>query len=121
MYEYVAELVRVVDGDTVELKVTKEIDFGFYVKMSQTYQSKFRLYGIDTPEIYGSSQEDRSRGLLAKERLEHLLIGKIRVITYKADKYGRWLVDLYVINLDGVEIFVNQELIKEGLAIAYKP
>jgi hypothetical protein len=42
MYEYEAEIVRWVDGDTVDLRVS--LGFGI------TRADRFRLYGIDTPE-----------------------------------------------------------------------
>ncbi len=120
-YEYVAEVVRVIDGDTVVLKVTKEIDFGFYVKLSQSYQSSFRLYGLNTPEIYGVTLEEKAKGEAAKAELERLLaLGPVRAVTYKADKYGRFLVDLYVKLEDGLELFINTELIINGFAVPYK-
>lgn len=119
-YEYTAEVIRVIDGDTVELIVSKELDFGFYVKMSQTYRSSFRLYGIDAPEIRGVSLEEKQKGEAAKVELARLLsLGTVRAVTYKADKYGRFLVDLYVKLEDGSEIFINQELITKGFVTAY--
>lgn len=42
MYEYDAELVRVIDGDTFVL----DVDLGFYVRTRQ----HIRLAGIDCPE-----------------------------------------------------------------------
>ena len=43
MYEYRAKLLRVIDGDTVDV----DIDLGFGVWM---HKERIRLYGIDTPE-----------------------------------------------------------------------
>ena len=70
-YTYNATVVRVVDGDTVILKV----DFGFRVFA----ESPFRLWGINCPEM--STPE----GKLAKKRAEELLpVGKeILAKTYK--------------------------------------
>ncbi|MHC1610385.1 MAG: thermonuclease family protein [Candidatus Methanospirareceae archaeon] len=48
-YIYKAKLERVVDGDTVDLIV----DVGFYISVHQ----RFRLKGIDTPEIFGVSKD----------------------------------------------------------------
>lgn len=45
MYEYRAEVLRVVDGDTLDLR----IDLGFKIDV----RIRVRLYGIDTPETYG--------------------------------------------------------------------
>ena len=58
MYEYNCKMVRVVDGDTVDV----DIDLGFGVWMRN---QRIRMYGIDTPEsrtsdpiekIYGKAQ-----------------------------------------------------------------
>ena len=43
MYEYRVNILRVVDGDTVDV----DIDLGFGVWM---HKERVRLYGIDTPE-----------------------------------------------------------------------
>ena len=110
-YEYDAEVVRVIDGDTVRLRVTRDFDFGFYVKERKTYEGNFRLLGINAPELYGQVTDF---GLKSKNRLIELLAGKaVKAITYKPDKYGRWLVELFV---DGINI--NQQLVTEGFAIA---
>ncbi|GAG20500.1 unnamed protein product, partial [marine sediment metagenome] len=45
MYTYRAKLDRVVDGDTVDLFV----DLGFNICI----KDRFRLLGIDTPELRG--------------------------------------------------------------------
>ena len=42
MYEYNAKVTHVVDGDTMDLA----IDLGFDI----VYNSRIRLYGINTPE-----------------------------------------------------------------------
>ena len=47
-YEYECELVRVIDGDTVKLRV----DCGFNV----TFTDNFRLHGINAPEMRGSDK-----------------------------------------------------------------
>ena len=43
MYEYNCKMVRVVDGDTVDV----DIDLGFGIWMRN---QRIRMYGIDTPE-----------------------------------------------------------------------
>ena len=63
LYEYEAEVSRVVDGDTVYLTLTKEfsleVDFGFNIKdtviLRKTARIDFRLLGINTPEVHGSA------------------------------------------------------------------
>ena len=103
-YEHVV-VVRVLDGDTLEL----HIDMG----NETVWQSKFRLYGIDTPEMHGP---ERAKAEQAQARLEALLrLGVQEVETLKADKYGRYLVNITL--TDGRN--VSQILISEGLGKPY--
>jgi micrococcal nuclease len=109
-YDHV-ELVRVIDGDTVELA----IDMGNSIK----WQGKFRLYGIDTPEMHGATaQAGQSARAALTEMLRSLVgltVGGIDYVeTYKPDKYGRWLVTIVCggKNLSG-------ELVARGLAKQY--
>ena len=89
IYIYKAELVRVVDGDTVDLI----IDLGF----DTSRKERFRLYGIDAPEM------NTAEGKAAKKWLEDALmpleavcIQTIQLETKaKRDKYGRFLAVLY--------------------------
>jgi micrococcal nuclease len=112
IYEYNARLTRVVDGDTVWL----DVDLGFGVHTN----ADFRLFGIDTPEVIGTT---RVAGLAAKVELERLLaLGRLRIETHKgdeSDKYGRWLADLYVMAEHDCELHVNALLVSQGFAKAY--
>ena len=110
LYEYKAELVRVVDGDTVDLAV----DLGF----RHRFTDRFRLYGINTPE------RGEKGWSAANEHLTSLLAyrGKpigLRTHIDKRDKYGRWLAELYVTLTDGTILFVNQDMIDRGYAVRY--
>jgi micrococcal nuclease len=89
IYIYKAELIRVVDGDTVDLI----IDLGFDTQRKE----RFRLYGVDAPEM------NTAEGKEAKAWLIGILgpYGAIYVQTLqlstkaKRDKYGRFLAVLY--------------------------
>lgn len=124
-YEYEAEVSKVVDGDTVYLVLTKEfsleVDFGFNIRdtvvLKKTAMINFRLLGINTPEIHG---EQKSAGLLAKVELERLLgLGRLRVMSTKPDKYGRYLATIFVKPPGAKEINVNDALVSGGFAKAY--
>jgi len=69
---YNAEVLRVVDGDTFELK----IDLGFKI----VHENTFRLYGVNTPETRG---KERPQGLKVKEYVKNL-IEMIRKDCFKA-------------------------------------
>ncbi len=103
-YDHV-DLVRVVDGDTVELC----IDMGNAIR----WQGKFRLYGIDTPEMHGTTAQ---AGQAARVAVIEILTasGIDYAETHKPDKYGRWLVTVVCggKNLSG-------DLVARGLAKQY--
>lgn len=130
-YVYEAKVVRVIDGDSVYLELTKEftqvVDFGFRIKETITTKKSttmnFRLIGINTPEIRGVPEDVKLKGLEAKQYLIALLdMGPITAVTYKPDKYGRWLVDLYVEAGEPYgRLHVNEEMINKGLAVRYTP
>ena len=63
MYEYRVKILRVVDGDTVDV----DIDLGFGVWM---HKERVRLYGIDTPESRTRDLEEKKYGKAAKAFLE---------------------------------------------------
>jgi len=72
-YTYKAEVVRVIDGDTFDVR----LDVGFDTHIFK----RIRLLGVDTWEIRG---EERERGLIAKEFVEtqiKISRGKIYVQT----------------------------------------
>ena len=114
IYTFAARLEHLVDGDT--LRVT--VDCGFNIWRSQL----LRLKGIDTPEMTTIDGE-RARDYAAKQ----LVSCPVFVIkTYREDKYKRYLTDLFylpgesdpaVIASEGR--YLNQELLKEGLAKVY--
>ena len=104
IYQHVKS-VRVIDGDTVELA----IDLGNRV----TWQENFRLNGIDTPERGQPGFHAATDALFA-----FLQNGIARVETFKPDKYGRWLVDIYI-PVDGGELLVNKTMVVVGYAVSY--
>ena len=63
MYEYKCEIVRVVDGDTVDVN----IDLGFNTWL---WKERIRLNGIDTPESRTRDPEEKKAGLYAKSVVE---------------------------------------------------
>ena len=66
MYKYKAKLMRVVDGDTVDV----DIDLGFGVWLRK---ERIRLRGIDTPESRTRDEVEKKYGLLAKNFLQKIL------------------------------------------------
>ena len=80
MYEYRCEIVRVVDGDTVDIN----IDLGFGVWLND---ERVRLMGVDTPESRTSDKVEKLFGYAAKAFVEAALpVGSMQQLATK--KYG---------------------------------
>ena len=113
MYEYQATVLRVIDGDTIEV----DIDLGFSTIIKKR---SVRFKGIDTPETRTRDLVEKEAGLLAKERVEGLCppgsVITLRTTIDKDDKYGRILGEIFV---GGVVQSVNQLLLEEGHAVVY--
>ena len=110
MWHYQAKLVRVIDGDTVDLMI--DLGFYHYVKV------RVRLEGIDTPE---RGQDGWSEATQFVVEWFARYNGECEVVTEKTGKYGRWLGTIkHDDDLDaGVYVILNEQLVKEGLAVVY--
>jgi endonuclease YncB( thermonuclease family) len=125
LYTYPVDVIEVIDGDT--LKAAVPLGFGF------TTVQKLRLRGLDAPEIVSTDGQE------AKAFLEErLLKAKTPVLirTVKSDKYDRYLADVWVALVPNEQerlrqepavpvradsyIYVNQELLDEGLAVRFE-
>ena len=117
MYEYNAEVLRVVDGDTVDVL----IDVGF----STFKKERVRLYGINTPECRTRDLEEKKKGLAAKARNKELLTKVsnkpkyFRLVSHGTGKYGRVLGEIHIMDKDETKMSINETLIKEGHAYKY--
>ena len=110
MYEYNVKVVKVIDGDTVDV----DIDLGFGVWL---HKERVRLYGIDTPESRTKDLEEKKYGLAAKEFLtKWVTSGGVTLKTFKVKrgKFGRILGELWCFNTN-----VNEKMIEEHHAVRY--
>ena len=115
MYEYKVKVVRVIDGDTVDV----DIDLGFGIWLRK---ERVRIMGIDTPESRTRDKVEKAFGLASKAKLKELLkngaILKTQVSKKGEDmkgKFGRILGD-FILEDDRK---VTEVLIEEGHAVAY--
>ena len=110
-YVYKALVERVIDGDTLLLR----IDLGFTVWKEQ----RFRLAGIDCPSI----DEPKGREAFEYARDQMAKVEFVMVKTNKIDIYGRYVAHLfYSFKTDDKDKvfsegrYLNQELADKGLA-----
>jgi micrococcal nuclease len=120
MYEYRATIVKVVDGDTVDV----DIDLGFGIVLSD---ERVRIAGIDTPESRTRDKEEKKFGLAAKARVKQLL-GKTCVLKTQINKdgedmkgkFGRILGDFSVYDSATDRwSMLTKILVSEGHAVPY--
>lgn len=116
MYTYNVTIVRVVDGDTVDV----DIDLGF--GMTYTNQ-RIRLEGIDTPECRTRDLIEKQFGFLAKRFVESQIpVGSkcvMRSHEFSKGKFGRILGEFIIFDELGMSISINDLLIGEHLAVEY--
>ena len=116
MHEYKVNILRVVDGDTVDVDI--DLGFGMWLR-----KERVRVMGIDTPESRTSDPIEKKFGLAAKERVQHLLgEGATLISKVKGDgneemrgKFGRILGDFRTPQGD----ILTHKLMEEGHAVAY--
>lgn len=107
LYAYKAEIVRVIDADTV----VADIDLGFNVVLRDEH---LRLFGIDAPER--GTQAWKVGGDKLRERIidQTLYICTQRMKTKEREakgSFGRYLATIFI---DGENI--NEWVLDEGLA-----
>ena len=117
MYEYKCKIVRVVDGDTVDV----DIDLGFGMWM---HKERIRLHGIDTPESRTRDLEEKKYGLLAKEQIRFFLpegsMQTLVTVRDKAGKFGRILGKFKIFDSkNDCETTINDWMIQEHHAAPY--
>jgi micrococcal nuclease len=112
MYTYKAEVIRVIDGDTVVLN----IDLGFKIH----HISPCRLAGINAPEMNAKDEKVRAAAVASKEYLQSLLPEgmEVTIASRKLDKYGRPVVDFLC--EENQFVSVNDLMTDARLAVIYK-
>lgn len=105
-------VVKVYDGDTIT--VASRLETGF-TATSTLYRFRVRLRGIDTPEIKGSSEAEKTKAKEARDALSEQIMGHEVVLRNLGnEKYGRVLADVYF-----REVHMNQWMLDQGYAQVY--
>jgi micrococcal nuclease len=115
--------IKVIDGDTLDL----ELDIGFHL----TFKSRFRILGIDTPELNSKDVLERAKAIEAKDMLMRMVMPNgveltkwplMVTVNKDPDNFGRWLAEIHLYNddIEAIPIDVGTKLIGLGLAVPYK-
>ena len=110
LYTYSARLVKIVDGDTIDV----DIDLGFGTWL---HGKRLRLYGLDTPEKNtpeGVKAKQYTIDWLTKALAETSVV--VKTLSDKPDKYGRILATVHD---SKTSQSLNDALISSGNAKAY--
>ena len=115
MYEYPVKIIKVVDGDTVDV----DIDLGFGIWLRN---ERVRLYGIDTPESRTRDKVEKRYGMYAKNYLKSRL-GKTSTLRTQKDgkgKFGRILGEFIIYDAEtDAYRSVNQMMIEKHIGVEY--
>ena len=112
LYNYACEVLRVVDGDTLDVLC----DLGFSVHL----QMRLRMAAINTPESRTRNLREKAAGKAAgaflKETLESA--DSVEIESLGRGKFGRVLAVVYAVT-NGKRTNVNQLLVRKGHAREY--
>ena len=111
MYRYKVSIVKVVDGDTVDV----DIDLGFGMSYKK---QRVRMLGIDTPESRTRDLVEKKFGKASKKHLKGILEAaeSIELVSHDKGKFGRILGELFI---GDSSYSINQQMIDEHHAVAY--
>ena len=120
MYEYNCKIVRVIDGDTVDV----DIDLGFGIWMTK---ERVRIHGIDTPESRTRDKVEKKFGLLAKKYVQEMLpVGSKQILVTEKPgddskgKFGRILGKFKVYDaVNDQWTYLGTMMIRDGYAVSY--
>ena len=111
MYEYTAKVIRVVDGDTLE--VDMNLGFGIH------FIEKLRLLRVDTPEVHGVKHvsAEYARGKIASAFTQAWVdsVNSEIIVKTKKDRKGgrgRYLAEVY--SASNINNNLQEAIIKAG-------
>ena len=120
MYEYKCKIVRVVDGDTVDIDI--DLGFGIWVR-----NERVRIHGIDTPESRTRDKVEKKFGLASKAFVKNRLPkGSIQTLVTEQPgdeakgKFGRILGKFKVYDdVSDSWTFLGDIMVREAFAVPY--
>jgi len=108
------QVIKVYDGDTITIAAKLPYND------SLLYRFSIRLNGIDSPEIKGSSEDEKTAAQVSKLALENLILHKYVVLKNKStEKYGRILADVYIVYDKNEKLHLNKWMLDNRYAVEY--
>lgn len=107
LFTYEAEVIRVIDGDSLVLFVDQGL--------REYHKGKFRLTGINAPDHEDPEGKKRSTAALRRKLPKGLKV-IVKTDMDKTEKYGSWLATIFI---TGREPSVNQWMLDKGYAKPY--
>ena len=84
MYDYRCKIIKIIDGDTVDV----DIDLGFGI---WHHKERVRIYGLDAPESRTRDKIEKVFGKFAKQCVKDWLpTGSIQKLVTEKDKSGKF-------------------------------
>lgn len=103
------KVIKVYDGDTITVASRLPI------RNSPIYKFPVRLIGIDSPEIKGSTENEKKLAKQSRDALHELVFDKNVILKdVTTEKYGRLLANVYI-----NDIHVNQWMLDNKYAVKY--
>jgi len=104
------EITKVYDGDSGDCEILTR--YGIKIK------DKYRLFGINAPEVRGPGKEV---GQASRNFLKELILGRIVTVQYELKsngdvlrgKYGRIIITMYLNDTTNI----NELMVSEGFAV----
>ena len=85
------QVIKVYDGDTIT--IASKLPFAD----SPLYRLSVRLNGIDTPEIKGKTEDEKTAAKQARDAVSNLILNKYVILqNIQTEKYGRILADVFI-------------------------
>jgi micrococcal nuclease len=102
------KVIKVYDGDTITVAAFLKGD-------PECYKFQVRLNGIDSPEMRGSSENEKKHAIISRNALSDQILNQIITLDVKGnEKYGRLLADVLYNGKN-----MNEWMVQNGYAVKY--
>jgi len=108
------KVVKVYDGDTIT--VATPLDY----TRAPIYHFSVRLRGIDSPEIRGSTPEEKQAATKARDALAAKVLNQMVFLqNLDTEKYGRVLADVFLEGSGELKYSINEWMLEHHYAVPY--